>query len=153
MVYGIISQLDDVSTVELFRSKRVSKENILHINLLPKLIQVLKADDVVYVFSVNRFMTVSQFVNFGKFCMLNGVSLHVLTQPYLNLGNGKHWKPSVINQMIKMVDVERGAMARMSTACKYSNEYWEYLCRTFEIMNLEVLAHTFSADGVLKRGS
>jgi len=105
MVYGIISQLDDVSTVELFRIKRVGKENILHINLLPKLIQVLKADDVVYVFSVNRFMTVSQFVNFGKFCMLNGVSLHVLTQPYLNLGNGKHWKTSVINQMIKMVDV------------------------------------------------
>ena len=84
--------------------------------------------------------------------MANGVSLHLLAQPYLDLGNGKHWKPSVINQMIKMVEVERRAMARMSTARKYSNEFWEYLCRTFEIMNLEILAHTFSADGVLKRG-
>ena len=58
-----------------------------------------------------------------------------------------------MSQMMRMVEVERYAKANMSNGYKYSNEYWEHLCRTFEIMNLEVLAHTFSADGVLKRGS
>lgn len=57
-------------------------------------------------------------------------------------------KQSVMSQMMRMVEVERYAKANMSNGYKYSNEYWEVLCRTFEIMNLEVLAHTFSADGV-----
>ena len=113
----------------------------------------MQSGDVVYVVSVNRFFTVSQFVGFGKLCMEKGVSLHLLAQPYLDLGNGKHWKPSVINQMLKMVDIERKAIGRMASVQKYSDAYWEYLCRTFEMMNLEVLAHTFSIEGVLKRGS
>lgn len=153
MVYGIISQLDDVTTRELFRNKRITEENIVHINLISHLVNVVKSGDVVYVVSVNRFATVSQFMNFGKLCMSKGVSLHLLAQPYLDLGNGKHWKTSVMSQMMRMVEVERYAIANMSNGYKYSNEYWEHLCRTFEIMNLEVLAHTFSADGVLKRGS
>lgn len=153
MVYGIISQLDDATTKVYFKSKKIADANVYTHNQLGVLMQQTKSGDVVYVVSVNRFFSVSQVLYFGKFCMLNGVSLHILAQPYLDLGNGKHWKPSVMNQMIQMADVERRAMARMSKACTYSNEYWEYLCRTFEIMNLEVLAHTFLADGVLKRGS
>lgn len=153
MVYGIISQLDDVTTRELFRNKRITEENIVHINLISHLVNVVKSGDVVYVVSVNRFATVSQFMNFGKLCMSKGVSLHLLAQPYLDLGNGKHWKTSVMSQMMRMVEVERYAIANMSNGYKYSNEYWEHLCRTFEIMNLEVLAHIFSVDGVLKRGS
>lgn len=153
MVYGIISQLDDATTKAFFRSKKVAEENVVYSTQLSVLVNMLKSGDVVYVVSVNRFCTVSQFSNFGKFCMANGVSLHVLAQPYLDLGNGKHWKPAVMSQMAKMVEVERGAIARMSNGYKYSNEYWDFLCRTFEIMNLEVLAQIFSADGVLKRGS
>ena len=153
MVYGIFSQLDDTATKAFFKSKKVQENNVIYIAQLPSLIQVLKFGDVVHVVSVNRFVTVSQFFQFGKFCMSRGVALHLLAQPYLDISSGKPWKSSVQKQMIQMVTVERRAIARMSNACKYTNEYWEFLCRTFEIMNLEVLAHTFSADGVLKRGS
>ena len=153
MIYGIISQVDDATTRAYFKNKRVPDANVVHIVQLPSLLQVLKSGDVVFVVSVNRFWSVSQFLQFGKLCMSNGVSLHLLAQPYLDLGNGRHQKPSVVSQMMRMVEVERYAIANMSSNYKYSNEYWEHLCRTFEIMNLEVLAHTFSADGVLKRGS
>lgn len=153
MVYGIISQADDVTTRAFFKNKRVPDVNVLHITQIASLVQVLKSGDVVFVVSVNRFATVSQFFQFGKFCMSNGVALHLLAQPYLDLGNGRHWKPSVMSQMMRMVELERYAKANMSNGYKYSNEYWEVLCRTFEIMNLEVLVHTFLADGVLKRGS
>jgi len=152
MVYGIISQADDATTSVYFKSKRVPDANVVHIVQLPSLMQMLKSGDVVFVVSVNRFWSVNQFLQFGKFCMSNGVSLHLLAQPYLDLGNGKHWKQSVMSQMMRMVELERYAKANMTKGYKYSNEYWEYLCRTFEIMNLEVLAHTFSTDGVLKRG-
>lgn len=153
MVYGIISQLDDKTTLDFFQSKRVAKENIVHINFLPKLIQVLNTDDVVYVISVNRFTTVSLFMNFGKFCMQHGVTLHLLAQPYLDLCSGKHWKPSTIRQMTQMVEVERRATAKMAQGFQMTKEQWEYVYRCFEIMNLEILAQMFSPDGVLKRGN
>lgn len=153
MIYGIISQADNATTRAYFKNKRVPDANVVHIVQLPSLLQVLKSGDVVFVVSINRFWSVSQFFQFGKFCMSNGVFLHLLAQPYLDISSGKHWKPSAVNQMAQMVDEERRAIARMSNACQYTNTYWEFLCRTFEVMNLEVLAHTFSADGVLKRGS
>lgn len=153
MVYGIVSQLDDATTKAFFRSKKVAEENVAYSTQLSVLVKMLKSGDVVYVVSVNRFCTVSQFLNFGKYCMANGVSLHVLAQPYLDLGNGKHWRPSVVNQMMKMVEIERQATGKMAQGFRMTNEQWDYVYRCFEIMNLEVLAHTFSADGVLKRGS
>ena len=97
MVYGIISQFDDATTKAFFRSKKVADENVVCNTQLSVLAKVLKSGDVVYVVSVNRFCTVSQFMNFGKYCMANGVSLHVLAQPYLDLVSGKHWKTSVVN--------------------------------------------------------
>lgn len=153
MIYGIVSQVDDATTRAYFKNKRVPDVNVVYITQIASLVQMLKSGDVVFVVSVNRFASVSQFFQFGKFCMSHGVSLHLLAHPYLDLGNGKHWKPSVVSQMMRMVELERYAKANMTNGYKYSNEYWEHLCRTFEIMNLEVLAHTFSADGVLKCGS
>ena len=137
----------------LFQKQKVADENVVCNTQLSVLAKVLKSGDVVYVVSVNRFCTVSQFLNFGKFCMANGVSLHILAQPYLDLGNGKHWKPAVMSQMMKMVEIERQATGKMAQGFRMTNEQWDYVYRCFEIMNLEVLVHTFSADGVLKRGS
>lgn len=153
MVYGIVSQLDDATTKAFFRSKKIAEENIAYSTQLSVLVKMIKSGDVVYVVSVNRFGTVSQFFNFGKYCMANGVSMHVLAQPYLDIGNGKHWKPAVMSQMVKMVEAERGAIGHMVQGFRMTNEQWEYVCRTFEMMNLDILAHLFSADGVLKRGS
>ena len=41
----------------------------------------------------------------------------------------------------------------MAQGFKMSDSQWEYTYRCFELMNLDILAHLFSADGVLKRGS
>lgn len=88
MVYGIVSQLDDATTKAFFRSKKVADANVVFSTQLSVLVKVLKSGDIVYVVSVNRFGTVSQFLNFGRFCMANGVSsvvwgtrLH--TMPYV----------------------------------------------------------------------
>ena len=153
MVYGIVSQLDDATTKAFFRSKKVAEENVAYSTQLSVLVKMLKSGDVVYVVSVKRFCTVSLFLNFGKYCMANGVSLRVLAQPYLDLGNGKHWRPAVMSQIMKMVEIERQATGKMAQGFRMTNEQWDYVYRCFEIMNLEVLAQIFSADGVLRRGS
>ena len=153
MVYGMISHLDDVTTKEYFRSRKIPAENVYACSQISMLVQQLKSGDVVYTVSVNRFHTVSQLLSFGKFCMSNAVQLHLLAQPYLDLSSGKHWKPSVMSQMMQMVSAEMNAKKQMVHGFRMTNEQWEYVYRCFEIMNLEVLAHTFSPDGVLKRGS
>ena len=153
MVYGIISHLDNETTRAFFRNKKVPDANVVYNTQLSSLGQMLKAGDAVYVVSVNRFATVSQFMNFGKFCMSHGVSLHLLAQPYLDISSGRHWKPAFVNQMMLMVDVERRAIGHMVKGFRMTSEQWEYVYRCFEVMNLEMLAHTFSADGMLKRGS
>ena len=153
MVYGIVSELDNRNTLEVFRSKKVNEDSIVHVNHLSGLGGILRSGDVVYVMSVNRFLRVGQVLSFGRLCMSRGVSLRFITQPYLDITVGKHWKPAVINQMTRMMHTERGAMGRMSSVCKYTNEHWEYLCRTFEMMNVELLAQIFANDGLMKRGS
>ena len=64
MIYGIVSQVDDATTRAYFKNKRVPDANVVHIVQLPSLLQVLKSGDVVFVVSVNRFTTVSQFFQF-----------------------------------------------------------------------------------------
>ena len=85
--------------------------------------------------------------------MANGVSLHLLAQPYLDISSGKYWKPAFVNQMMQMVDAERRALGSMTRGFRMTNEQWDYVYRCFEVMNLEVLGEIFASDGVLKRGS
>lgn len=152
MIYGIISNLDDQTTALIFQGKKIPPNNIVTYSQLINNMS-LQTGDVVYVMHVNRFSSVCQFMMFGKFCMENGISLHVLVQPYLDLTSTRRWKPAIINLMRGMVDVERKAMGRMSSAGKYTDEFWEYQCRTFEMQNLEVLGQIFASDGVMKRGN
>lgn len=153
MVYGLISQLDDATTQAVFRSKRIASENIYYRPQLSELFSRVKTGDAIYCISINRFSSVNQLWSVGKICMERGVSLRFIAQPYLDLGNGKHWKPSVVKQIQSMVEVERRAKAHLTEGFRMTREQWDYLYTTLEIMNLEVLAHTFSADGILKRGS
>ena len=52
-----------------------------------------------------------------------------------------------------MVESEQKAKQMMVNGFKMNDSQWEYTFRCFEMMNLDILSHVFSADGVLKRGS
>lgn len=69
------------------------------------------------------------------------------------MGNGKQWKPAVAKVIASMVESEQKAKGMMAQGFKMSDSQWEYAYRCFELMKLDILAHLFSADGVLKRGS
>lgn len=151
MVYGYVSNLDNDTTKSIFRGKRIAENNIVPNYRLGDFVKCLQKGDVVYVMNVNRFDSVTQLLAFGRFCIGKGVSLRIIAQPYLDLTDGKVWKDSVFWQMEKMREVEMYAKSHIQKAFRMSNEQWEYLYRTIEVMNLEVLAHTFSPDGILKR--
>ena len=82
-----------------------------------------------------------------------GIVLHFVAEPYLDIGNGKQWRPAVAKVIASIVESEQKAKGMMAQGFKMSDSQWEYAYRCFELMNLDILAHLFSADGVLKRGS
>ena len=153
MVYGIISVMDDETTKAVFKSKKILAENIVASNQLERLAHVLKTEDVVYVVSVNRFYSVAQLFSFVQGCQSRGVALHFVAQPYLDIGNGKYWRPSIRNLLVIVQKIEYSIKTQMTQRMNLSKTQWECVYRYLEIMNLEVLAHIFSSDGILRRGS
>ena len=153
MNYGIISRLDDDTTTAVFKSKRIPADNIVAINQLERLAQVLKAEDVVYVISVNRFFSVAQLLSFAQLCQTREVTVHLVAQPYLDFGNGKHWKTSVRNLLGMMQKIEYSVKTQMTQQMNLTRAQWDCIYRGLEIMSLEILARIFSADGILRRGN
>lgn len=153
MHYGLICALDDETTKYVFRGKKISENCIVPNYRIGELVKHLRKGDVVYAISVNRFNSVSQLLAVGRFCMENGVSLRFIAQPYLDIGNGKNWRDGVVWQMEKMNSIEVAAKGRLQQCMQMTNEGWETVFRCIEVMNLEILAHTFSPDGIMKRGN
>ena len=153
MIYGFISSLDDETTKVFFRSKKIRVNNIYSAGSLGALTSVLQSGDVVYTVSCNRFASVRQVYTFARFCHDRGIVLHFVAEPYLDIGNGKQWRPAVAKVIASMVESEQKAKGMMAQGFKMSDSQWEYAYRCFELKNLDILAHLFSADGVLKRGS
>ena len=109
MVYGFISSLDDETTKAFFRSERIPANNIYSTGGLGALAEDLKTGDVVYVISCNRFASVRQVYTFARFCADRGIILHFVAEPYLDIGNGKTWRPTVASTIANMVESEQKA--------------------------------------------
>ncbi len=153
MVYGIVSSLDDAGTKTVFQSKKIRNERVFYFNQLNALREMLVSGDVVYVMSVNRFLNLSQVCGVAEFCFQRGISLRFIEQPYLNVGNGKCWRKSVICLTERMLELERCVRDGMQQRFQFNEEQWSYVRKCIERMSLEILAQIFSSDGILKRGS
>ncbi len=151
MVYGIISGLDNETTKAVFKQKKISMDRVVHSSKLHYLLNVLKAGDSVHVISVNRFINTIQLLEFGRFCMCKGVNLHILSQPYLSISSGRHWKPSTLKLMEQIIHTEDSAIQYLSKGFRMNDSQWRYMCHSLEMLSLEILANTFASDGVLKR--
>ena len=106
MIYGFISSLDDETTKVFFRSKKIRGNNIYN--------AVLESGDVVYTVSCNRFASVRQVYTFARFCHERGIVLHFVAEPYLDIGNGKQWRPAVAKVIASMVESEQKAKGIMA---------------------------------------
>ncbi len=59
MIYGIVSEKDDKTSLAYLKSKKVVEVNIVHISRLDVLLSRFVAGDSVYVISVDRFPRVT----------------------------------------------------------------------------------------------
>jgi len=153
MIYGIISIKDNQTSLAYFKSKKVSQGNLVTADRLQKLANVLTAGDVIHVVSVDRFPSVNAFVIFVGIVFKTGASLKILDQPYLDVGNGKHYKASIEEHLKVLVGVESANINRLVSAFKLTEAGKEYVIRCVTDISLGVLAKTYASDGILHRGS
>lgn len=152
MIYGVVSQADNDTTMAVFRSKKIRQEHLVDSSRLRELAGCLVQGDTVYAVSVNRFGSVAQVREFGSLCACKGVSLKFVGQPYLDITDGKTWKRPVLRQMEKMEAIEAVVKQSLARYFRMEKIQWQTLFWYIGAMNLEILAHTFSPDGVLRRG-
>ena len=153
MVYGIISQKDNQTSLAYFKSKKVSQGNLVTADRLQQLANVITAGDVVHVVSVDRFSSVNTFVTFAGIVLKTGASMKILDQPYLEVGNGKHYKASVEEHLKVLVGLESVNVSRLMASLKLTDAGKEYVIRCVTDITLGILAKTYASDGILHRGS
>jgi hypothetical protein len=153
MVYRIISAKDNQTSLAYFKSKKVSQGNLVTADRLRQLVNVLSAGDVVHVVSVDRFPSVNAFVIFAGIVLKTGASMKILDQPYLDIGNGKHYKSSIEEHLKVLVGLESANINRLVSALKLNGAGKEYVIRCVIDISLGILAKTYASDGILHRGS
>ena len=153
MVYGIISAKDNQTSLAYFKSKKVSQGNLVTADRLKQLANILSAGDVVHVISVDRFPSVNAFVTFAGIVLKTGASMKILDQPYLDIGNGKHYKASIEEHLKVLAGLESANVNRLVYALKLNGAGNQLLYQCVTDISLGILAKTYASDGVLHRGS
>ena len=152
MVYGIISVKDSNTSLAFFKSKKVSQGNLVTADKLQQLANVITAGDVVHVVSVNRFPSVNVFVMFAGIILKTGASMKMLEQPYLDVGNGRHYKASVEEHLKVLAGLESANVSRLIGALKLTDAGKDYVIRCVTDITIGILAKTYASDGILHRG-
>ena len=153
MNYGLVSEKDIETTLTFMKSKKVSSSNIIAISKLNALVSIMTSGDVIYMISVDRFSSVSRFVAFTELVLKAGVTLHCLEQPYLEVGNGKHWRPSIVEHLNTLMRLECDDAKRLFSAFDFTSEGKDYVARCIADITVGILAKTYSSDGIMHRGS
>jgi len=151
MVYGIISAKDNQTSLAYFKSKKVSPGNLVTVDRLQQLANVLTAGDVVHVVSVDRFPNVNTFVTFAGIVLKTGASMKMLEEPYLDIGNGKHYKSSIEEHLKVLAGLESVNVNRLLKSMQFTDAGKEYVIRCLTDVTIGILAKTYASDGVLHR--
>ena len=125
--------------------------NIIHVSRLEVLLARVVAGDTIYVISVNRFPSVSRFVAFADAVLQEGVALRILEQPYLEVGNGKHFRPAVAEYLGVLVYLERSNAQRLISTFSFNASGKDYAADCIADITVGILAKTYSSDGILHR--
>ena len=153
MNYGLVSEKDNETTLTFMKSKKVSSCNIVAISKLNAFVSTITSGDVIYVIRVDRFSSVSRFVVFTELVLKAGGTLHCLEQPYLDVGNGKHWRPSIVEHLNALMRLESDNAKRLFLAFNFTGEGRDYVARCIADITVGILAKTYASDGIMHRGS
>ena len=155
MVYGLIHGAKDGSEVRaLYRGKKIREENqLVSMEVIARFPYALKAGDVVYCVNVDYFASIAYLHDFCSKAVQRGAAVHFLAQPYLDVGNGKHWKNTVQQDTCCRMRLEREWIAYLFSRIALHDQGKRFVASCISAMNIQMVAKTYSSDGILKRGT
>ncbi len=153
MMYAIISEKDGQTGIAYFKGKKIPQSNYVPVSRMQQLVKVLNAGDVVHVISVDRFPSVGVFTAFADAVLKAGASMKILEQPYLEIGNGKHYKANVEKHLNVLARLENTNINRLVSTLKLNPAGYQYVCRCITDITISVLAKTYASDGIQHRGN
>lgn len=152
MVYGLVRDVYDQAELNVMRSKRIPMSNIVLVTQPNVLLAKLNRGDVVWLVTVADFQSVTRFVAFADMVLKLGVQLRIVNEPYLELGNGRHWRVSVREQVEMLVALEKASADRLFSAFAFNDVAKGYVRSCIADITVGILSMTYSSDGILHRG-
>lgn len=153
MMYAIISEKDGQTSLAYFKGKKIAQSNYVPVSRLQQLVKALNTGDVVHVISTDRFPSAGVFMAFADAVLKAGASMKILEQPYLDIGNGKHYRPSVEEHLKTLVALESANGNRLLGSLKLTATGKDYVARCVTDITVGILAKTYASYGILHRGN
>lgn len=153
MMYAMISEKDGKTSLAYFKGKKIAQSNNVPVSRLQQLVKALNAGDVVHVISADRFPSAGVFMAFADEVLKAGASMKILEQPYLDIGNGKHYKASVEEHLKALARLENTNINRLVSTLKLNTVGNQYVYRYITDITAGILAKTYASDGIMHRGN
>ncbi len=153
MMYAIISEKDGQTSLAYFKGKKIARSNYVPVSRLQQLVKALNTSDVVHVISTDRFPSAGVFVAFTDAVLKAGASMKIMEQPYLDIGNGKHYKANVEKHLNVLARLENTNINRLVSTLKLNPAGYQYVCRCITDITAGILAKTYASDGIMHRGN
>lgn len=100
----------------------------------------MAAGDVVYCAGVDRFVSMSRLYEVCSMIYQRNASIRFLAQPYLDMGNGKQWKPAVVRDIQGHIQTEAEYVNLLLSKLRLNEEWSWYVRQLVSAMNLRMLA-------------
>ena len=151
MVYGLVRDVYDQTEMTVMSSKRIPAYNIASVSQVNILLSRVKRGDVIWLTTVADFPSVTRFVAFADVTLNLGVQLRIVHEPYLELGNGKHWRMSVREHVDALVALEKANADRLFSTFSFDDNGKKYVRSCIADITVSILSKTYASDGILHR--
>ncbi len=152
MVYGLVRDLCDQTELSVMRSKRIPMENIILVTQPNVLLARVHSGDVVWLVTVADFQSVTRFAELADWILRLGVQLRIVNEPYLEVGNGKHWRMSVRAHVETLMALEQENAMKLRSVFRFTDRQRMYADSCIADITVGILSKTYASDGILHRG-
>ncbi len=151
MQFGIFNpSVEHLGVRETLKAKKVSDDAICPVQKLEVLLSRLQQGDTVWCASVRCFGSVSQYTDVAVRLFQGGASLRSVCEPYLDMGNGRCWKPQTAALLKKIVQIETLTVRRLASM-KVNDAGQRLIIQSMRRHDIEMVAHIFSGEGIMHR--
>jgi hypothetical protein len=153
MIYKIVSN-ESYQLTKAFQKNNIPYEGRTYpISRLESVAKRLTPDDTVICLNADKFESVTKLYDFCRTVMNIGANISFTEQPYLNFGNKYKWNDKVGMHVNMISMLENETIFKLNMDLDSHDRYKYLIYRYISDMNIQILANTYSKDGILNQES